>query len=679
MKIEFGRDICNNLATAETREWLLTNGIGGYAAGTISGLLTRRYHSLLMAALDPPLGRTLLLAKLDEDCHYQNRPYPLYGNRWADGTIAPQGYLHIERFYLNKGVVTWLYAFADVLLEKSIWMQQGENTTYIHYRLRRGKHPLTLAIKALVNYRDSHQNTWGDHWRMAIHPQPKGIQVQAFPDAVPFGLSCVRGQSKRYSPQPQWHIYPQWYYQFDLPREQYRGLPDRDDHLHAATVETKLRRGESLTLVASTQSTPNLEIPQVYEQRRNYSQQLIQWGTQAAPPSLSRLPDWIKSLLLAADQFIVDRTLPDDPEGKSIIAGYPWFGDWGRDTMISLPGLTLTTGRFDIARKILRTYSFYLDQGMLPNLFPDGTHEPAYNTVDAILWYFEALRAYWEATQDDALIVELFPKLAEVIDWHIRGTRYNIKLDPQDGLLQAGTPGEQLTWMDAKVEDWVVTPRNGKPIEVNALWYNALVLMAHWGRKFGRSYQRYEDQAAQTLRGFSRFWNPEKGYCFDVLDTPQGNDALLRPNQIFAVSLPVVTAAYGGMPLLMPQEQQKVVDIVARHLLTSHGLRSLAPYEENYIGIYGGDRIQRDGAYHQGTVWGWLIGHFIQAHWQVYHDLSQAKSFLDPMRDHLQSGCVGNLSEIFDGNAPHTPRGAFAQAWTVAEVLRIWFFLAKNN
>jgi predicted glycogen debranching enzyme len=383
----------------------------------------------------------------------------------------------------------------------------------------------------------------------------------------------------------------------------------------------------------------------------------------------------IRCLSLRADQFIVSRPTPDDPGGKSIIAGYPWFGDWGRDTMISLPGLTLATGRPDVARSILRTFARFVDRGMLPNRFPDEGETPrvAYNTVDATLWYFEAIRAYHAATGDDDLVRELFPVLQDIIDWHQRGTRYNIHVDPNDGLLYAGEAGVQLTWMDAKVGDWVVTPRIGKPVEINALWYNALRIMADFSRLVtGESVPSdvsYTTLADRVRSSFARFWNEAGGYGYDVIDGPGGDDASLRPNQLFAVSL--------HHSPLDADRQRAVVEVCARHLLTSHGLRSLAPNDPAYVGRYGGDQYQRDAAYHQGTVWGWLIGPFVSAHLRVYRDPALAQSYLAPLMHHLSDHGLGSISEIFDGDAPFAPRGCIAQAWSVAEVLRAWQEIAK--
>ncbi|GAL93835.1 amylo-alpha-1,6-glucosidase [Microcystis aeruginosa] len=645
VKLRFGRDICNYLPVAEKREWLVTNGIGGFAAGTVAGLLTRCYHGLLIAALAPPTQRTLLVTKIDESVQYNQKLYHLASNRWLGATIEPQGYINIESFHLEGTIPVWTFTCGDALLEKRIWMEQGENTTYTRYTYLRGNSPLTLNLTAFVNYRDFHGNTQGFNWQMAISPLEKGVRVIAYNHAVPFYLLISQGE-----------VFPAhiWYYRFDLAVERYRGLIDRENHLHGASFSATLKVGESVTIAASTRPDPNLDGQSSLESRYRYENSLIN----------PQQPPWIQQLTLAADQFIVSRPLRDQPEGKTIIAGYPWFGDWGRDTMISLRGLTLTTGRPAIARQILLTFSRYLDRGLLPNLLPDGGEMPEYNAVDAILWYFEAIRSYFNQTQDFEFLRTIYPALTEVIAWFRRGTRYNIHLD-DDGLIYAGEAGVQLTWMDAKVDDRVITPRIGKPVEINALWFNALKIMVQFAHYLGMDATDYEKMRKMTLKGFSRFWDDSLGYCYDVLDTDKGNDASLRPNQLFAVSLSVEE-------LLNFPQKKAIVDICTVKLLTSRGLRSLTTDHPDYRGVYSGDRLKRDSAYHQGTVWGWLLGAFIEAHLKVYRDPILAESFLTPMIDHLRDSCIGSLSEIFDGNAPFTPRGAFAQAWTVAEVLRVW-------
>jgi predicted glycogen debranching enzyme len=671
MSIEFGREICGNLDTAESREWLVTNGIGGFASGTVAGLLTRRYHGLLVAALKPPLGRTLLLAKLDETACYGNISYPLHTNRWADGTVGPNGYRHIEGFSLEGTVPVWRFACADALLEKRVWMQQGANTTYVQYTLRRGTEPLKLILKALVNYRDYHGSTHGNSWKMGVEKIAGGIKVTANPDAVPLYLLSDSFTGDSQASRGNTSAVHNWYYGFDLAKERYRGLSDKEDHLHVSTFQVTLNPKESLTFVASTEKQPDLNGEASLKLRRDREQKLIGFWKANRLPKTKETPPWIEHLVLAADQFIVDRPVATNPQGKTIIAGYHWFSDWGRDTMISLPGLTLTTGRPEVARSIFRTFAQYADRGMLPNRFPDASERPEYNTVDATLWYFEAIRAYYDATEDEDLLRELFPVLADIIDGHCQGTRYNIHLDATDGLLYAGEQGTQLTWMDAKVDDWVVTPRIGKPVEINALWYNALRAMAKFARRIGKPHQEYEVLAERTLIRFSRFWNKSCNYCYDVLDAPNGDDAALRPNQIIAVSLPESP--------LTPAQQKSVVDACSRMLLTSHGMRSLSPDHPQYQGNYGGNQHQRDGAYHQGTVWGWLLGPFVMAHLRVYKNPELARQFLEPMANHLTTHGVGSLSEIFDGDAPMTPRGCIAQAWTVAEVLRAWVGTSEGN
>lgn len=647
--IDFGREICGDLNAAERREWLVTNGIGGYASGTVAGLATRRYHGLLVAALQPPLGRTLLLSKLDETAAYLGRSYPLAANRWASGAVTPAGYGHNERFRLEGTTPVWSFACADALLEKRVWMQPGANTTYIRYDLRRASAPLALSIKALVNYRDYHALTRAGDWQMDIQPVAHGLRVTAFAGATPLYLLSEDAAAR-----PE----HQWYRDYFLSQEAYRGLDTLDDALDAGEFTARLEPGASLTLVASVEPAPNLDGREAYRLRQDYEQSLLQRA------DLPGAPPWIAQLVLAADQFIVRRPTPDDAEGRSVIAGYPWFGDWGRDTMISLPGLTLTTGRREVAASILRTFARYVDRGMLPNRFPDAGETPEYNTVDATLWYFEAIRAYHAATGDDDLLRQLYPALAEIIAWHQRGTRYHIHADEADGLLYAGEPGVQLTWMDAKVGDWVVTPRIGKPVEINALWYNALRSMADFARRLGQPAGEYDALVERAQIGFARFWNPAAGYCYDVLDGPAGDDPALRPNQLFAVSL--------SHSPLTHEQQVAVVEVCARELLTSHGLRSLTPGDPAYIGHYGGDGRQRDGAYHQGTAWGWLIGPFVTAHLRVHRDPAAARAFLAPFAHHLADHGLGSVSEIFDGDPPFTPRGCIAQAWSVAEVLRAW-------
>lgn len=652
--VDFGRTTCSNPDLSSQHEWLVTNGMGGYASGTVSGILTRRYHGLLIAALHPPLGQTLLVAKFDEIAAYGGRAYALGANRWAGDVIDPLGMLNLERFYLEGSAPVWQYACADALLEKRVWMAQGSNTTYVRYTLARATAPMTLEIKTLVNYRSHHQVTRVTDWAMGIDRVAHGLRITAHKDATPFFVLSDQAAAQ---------VQHMWYRGYALAVEAYRGLESQDDHLLAGTFSVQIQPGASVTLVLSTEADASLDGGAAYAAQRAHDADLLRQAGAPDPPAHGMLlPE--QQLILAADQFIVARPSADLPDGRTVMAGYPWFADWGRDTMIALPGLTLATGRPALAAQILRTFAGFVDQGMLPNRFPDAGDAPEYNTADASLWFFEAVRAAYLATEDRGLLADLFPVLQEIVAWHRRGTRYQIRVDRADGLLYAGVEGVQLTWMDAKVGDWVVTPRRGKPVEINALWYNALRIMAWAAETLGEPAQEYASWADQTQAGFARFWNPDLGYCFDVLDGPGGADASLRPNQLLAVSL--------SFSPLTPEQCKAVVDGCARHLVTSHGLRSLAPTDPAYIGHYAGDVAQRDGAYHQGTVWAWLMGPFVAAHLRVYQDPIAARSFLYPLLCHLSSHGLGSISEIFDGDPPFTPRGCFAQAWSVAELLRAW-------
>ena len=656
--VDFGREVCCDLAAAESREWLVTNGIGGYAFGTIAGHQTRSYHGLLVAAVQAPLGRTLLLAKLDETARYGTRQFELFTNRWADGTVAPNGYHNIERFHLEGTTPVWTFALDDALLEKRVFMQSGANTTYILYRLVRASAPVELSIKALTDYCQEHCVTSAPNQPMGVTPIERGLKVAVSDGAAPF---YVLSDSAAARPGGD------WYRNFDLAVERSRGLPDRTDHFFAGQFWATILPGGSLTIVASTEPNPSLNGEAAFAKRQTETRSLLDRFLAANAGPSARSSPAAQQLALAADQFIVARPLENASDARTILAGYPWFGDWGRDTMVALPGLCLATGRPWLARNILRTYSRFVSEGMLPNVLPRAGEAPLYNSVDAALWYFEAVRQYFDATSDIGLLHELFPALAGILAACMHGTRYHIHVDPADGLLFAGEPGMQLTWMDAKVGERVVTPRMGKPVEVNALWLNAASAMERFARTLGRPASRYENIAERARTGFARFWNPARQFCFDVIDDPgipDGNDATLRPNQIFAVSLPERA--------LSTEQQRAVVDVCTRELLTSFGLRSLGQGEAGHRGRYGGAPKERDAAYHQGTVWGWLLGPFVIAHLRLYQDTDLALSFLEPMFQHVKAAGLGTASEIFDGDAPFAPNGCVAQAWTVGETLRGW-------
>ncbi len=642
--------VCRDLAAAERREWWLANGRGGYAGGTLALSLTRRYHGLLVAPIDPPLGRVLVLAKADATLHADGADYPLFTNRWGSGAIVPEGYRLIDGFALDGSVPVWRFRCGGRVVEHRIWLEPGADTVCLAWRLVEGG-PARLSVTLLANGRDHHGDTWPDGFRPAVAADGARLSVAA---ANRFTLAIVATAGE---------MAPggEWYWDFDLPVERERGLGDRDAHLHVGDARLDLIPGEWAGLAASLAPNPDPDLAAALARRQAADRAVLDRAR-----DLAAAPDWVRRLALASDLYLVARPLADLPHGRSVIAGYPWFGDWGRDTMIALPGLCLATGRCDEARTILETFARFVDRGMLPNVFPEsGAAE--YNTADATLWYLEAWRAYAAASGDTAALKAVFPVLADIVAWHEKGTRYGIGVDPGDGLLRAGEPGVQLTWMDARVGDWVVTPRIGKPVEINALWFNALAAMAAMAERIGRDGSRYREAAARARAGFARYLRPDGAGLYDVLDGPDGDDASLRPNQIFAVSLwasPLDAAA-----------QRRVLEACSGELLTSVGLRSLAPSMPGYRGRITGGVAERDGAYHQGTVWAWLLGPYALAHYRVHGDAAAAQAVLAGIAPHLADAGLGQISEIFDGDPPHTPRGCPAQAWSVACVLEAWWRL----
>ncbi len=641
-----GRDICGDLGAAMAREWLVTNGIGGYASGTVAGAPTRGYHGLLVAALEPHPARTLLAAALLEEMEGASGRFELATLNWGGGITAPQGHRWLDSFRLEGAIPTWRFACGGDVLERRVWMEHGRNITRVEYRLAEGAAPVCLTLKALVDHRDHHGRTSADSWQPEVMIEGGRVVVLAWPGATPLHIEAEGAQAMPGTG---------WFRGFDLPRERERGLQDRQDHHHAASFTLTLAPGARVQVVLSA-GAPAAPDAAALARAQAREGGLLDAFAQTRPGA----PDWVRQLVLAADQFVIRR----GEAGHSVIAGYHWFADWGRDTMISLPGLALTTGRADIARSVLLTFAGFVDQGMLPNRFPDGGETPEYNTVDATLWFFDAIRKYHARTRDDATLVTLLPVMADIIAWHRRGTRFGIALDPRDGLLRAGEPGVQLTWMDARVAGREITPRIGKPVEVNALWYNALRTMAECSARLGRDAGDYASMAHAAREGFARFWNPAAQHCFDVLDGPEGDDATLRPNQILAASL---------RPELLPLDQRMaVVAACGRELLGPCGLRSLAPSHPDYRGAYGGDSAARDGSYHQGPVWGWLAGPFLEAHLAAGGSLDAARLRLEAMGREIHRQGLGTLNEIYEGDAPHAPRGCIAQAWSVAECLRAW-------
>jgi predicted glycogen debranching enzyme len=648
--IQFGKDTCGDLDAALRREWLETNGLGGFASSTIVGLNTRRYHGLLVAATKPPVGRLVLLSKLEETLFIDGQPFDLSANRYP-GAVHPQGFRYLKQFRLDP-FPTFTYEVEGIELEKAVFMVHGENTTVVQYELKKNNHPerpksLSLELRPLIAFRDYHSTT---HENGAINP---AVEERS-------GLATVTP----YQGLPSLHLAHNavelrktgdWYRHFEYAVERERGLDFSEDLFSPFVLRFDLRLRRQGSVIASMGQH---DVTQVAKHRQ------AEITRRRDAEMISPIEDsFARSLVAASDQYIVSRG-----EQKTVIAGYHWFSDWGRDTMIALPGLTLPTGKYEVARSILRTFAKHVDQGMLPNRFPDAGETPEYNTVDATLWFFEAARAYLAYTGDlDFVRDELYPVFGDIISWHARGTRYGIKVDAS-GLLSSGEPGVQLTWMDAKVGDWVVTPRRGKPVEIQALWYNALCIMEDLARRLGDepSQKRYRNMATVASWSFNRlFWNENAGCLYDVTNGAPP-DPSIRPNQIFAVSL--------THSMLSPERARSVVEKVKEHLLTPYGLRSLAPKDPHYRGRYTGGPAERDGAYHQGTVWPWLMGPFITAYVKVNGGSAvarrQASEWLAPLRDHLADGGLGHISEILDGSAPQRPAGCMAQAWSVAEVLR---------
>lgn len=654
--LTLGRQICGHWDGAASYEWLMTNGIGGYACGTVALANTRRYHGFLMASLTPPVQRTLLVAKIDLSVEYQGRKTDLSANEFADGTISPQGFVHLESFAILEGIPTWRFCVADALLQQTIFMAQGVNTSYLRLELIRGSAPMRVTLKPLVTYRDYHAQGRGAQ-EFQVDSEARACRIQAFAGARAYRLSSSDGA---------FTATPEWYWNFWHREEAQRGLDAAEDLFFPGTFSADLNPKVPLFFIATAEPAAPGAGGEVLK--------AIQDGTRTLSAALPENPPaWIRTLARASDQFIVRRGAAG-AAAVSIIAGYPWFADWGRDTMIALPGLATVLGRYDIAAGIFKTYARFVDRGMLPNRFPDLGEAPEYNTADATLWMFHALDDYLQARRDPELLGELFPVLVDIIHAHVHGTRYGIHVDANDGLLFAGERGTQLTWMDAKNGDQVFTPRAGKAVEINALWLNALSVMIRFADRVHDVAQKRFCEALLARAGanFERFWNEERACLYDVIDV-EGTDARddrVRPNQILAISLPYCT--------LPAAQMRAVVERCGQELLTSYGLRSLSPNGQGYVGHYAGHPYQRDAAYHMGTVWSWLLGPFARAHFRVFGDARLAQSLLDPIAEHVNSACLGTVSEIFDGDAPHTARGCFAQAWSVAEILRAWIYLERK-
>ena len=637
--IVVGRDACRDYARSSRLEWLETNGLGGFAMGTVSGAPTRRYHGLLVAALRPPVERHVLLSGLHEAIVAGGVEHPLFVTQYP-GALHPQGWRSIAEFRLDP-FPTWTFEAGGVRLEKRLFLVQGEDTAVVRYRTRGA---CRLRIGVFVAFRDYHALT---HRNPALDGtvREEGSSVRLRPYASLPELRIHHGGARV-------ERGGDWYLNVEYQRELERGLDYREDLWRACTLEIDLHSGGE-TFLAATLGDRRVDAPQAAALERAERERR---RTPYADPLVARLS-------AAADQFVVLRAdgLP------TIVAGYPWFTDWGRDTMISVPGLLVARGRLAEARDVVRGFLRHLDQGLVPNRFPDRGERPEYNTVDGTLWLFQAVHALEQARADPGFLAEIHPAVREILSWHERGTHHGIRVDPADGLLVAGDAGTQLTWMDARVGDRVVTPRHGKPVEVNALWYNALRLAARWAGALGHRAEATSlavraDRVAASFD--AAFWDPERGHLADVI-RPDGVDRRLRPNQLLAVSLP--------FSLLDPARRRSVVSAVERALATPYGPRTLAPGEPEYQPRYRGGPAERDGAYHQGVVWPWLVGPLVRARLAAFGrtrvNLDRGRAAVAPFSAHLEDACLGQVSEILEAEAPFLPAGAPAQAWSVAALL----------
>ncbi len=608
--------------------------------GTVAGTLTRRYHGLLIAAVDPPAVRRLCVARLDLDVTYDGVTYALSTNRWASGALAPQGYRYVEAFVLADGLPAWTYALGDALLEMTLAMPLGVDATAIVLRALRARSPLAIRGRLVVADRDHHGG-----------PLP---EIAAFTPALADGGATITlpaaGRTLHvFAPGAGCTLAAERYAGYRLPRETERGLQDVDDYAHLLDLTWELPPNEECGVVVTLDPSVPRDARSIERTRRAAN---VMRANAQPTPLLGRLA-------IAADAFVASRC---DGAGTTIVAGYPWFTDWGRDAMIALPGLLIATRRARDAAAVLRTFAAHESGGLIPNRFPDAGGDAEYNTIDASLWFIEAVRAYVAATDDVALLRELYPVVQAIVDGYTSGTRFGIGV-ADDGLVRGGADGVQLTWMDAKVDGRVITPRRGKPIEINALWYNALRACASFAQRLERQSTAFDASADRVAVAMQRFWNAERGWCYDVLDGPDGDDPSLRPNQLFAVSLHA--SAFDA------ERARAIVDVCASRLWTSMGPRTLAPGDPAYHGTYGGSPAVRDGAYHQGTAWPWLLGPFVRAHLRAYDDKDRSRTFVAPLIDALDAGALGTLAEIADGDPPHAPRGCPAQAWSVGELIAV--------
>ncbi|MEO5674004.1 MAG: amylo-alpha-1,6-glucosidase [Chitinophagales bacterium] len=644
MNLSAGKEILHNYAEAIQHEWLETNGLGGFASSTVIGCNTRRYHGLLTAATNPPVGRMSLISRLDETILIGDNKFELGCNNYGD-TICPNGNQFLESFSKNY-FPEFIYEAGGVRLEKTIAMVHGENTTLIRYKVLRADRPFRMELLPLISVCDYHSLMRSNENINRFAIAGNGVlKIRAYPDTPEIFI---------YVPGAGFISTPDWYFHFNYEAEKLRGLDYVEDLFSHGKFIVNLKGGDVLEIILSTENPDGRKAHQLFAYEQTRREKVVK----------NFLYDnTVQALVLAADQFVVRR----EQNLKTVIAGYHWFTDWGRDTMISLPGLCLVTNRFSDAKKILSAFANSVSMGMLPNRFQEYGEKAEYNNVDGTLWFFIAVYRYLLATRDQAFVTgEILPVLKDIIEWHYKGTRYKIHAD-RDELLFSGETGIQLTWMDAKAGDWVVTPRTGKAVEVNALWYNALCIYALLLKLNGekKAAEIFAEKSRVVKKNFRKlFWNETTGYLNDVINN-ELTDSTLRPNQLFALGL--------CFPLIKGEKAIRVLKTVREKLYTPVGLRTLSPGHPEYKGEYAGNQKQRDAAYHQGTVWSWLLGIYIDALMKSGRKSSirVAIKVIEDFKSHLAKAGISSISEIFDGDEPHTPRGCVAQSWSVAEILRV--------
>jgi 4-alpha-glucanotransferase len=681
----------------DTREWLLTNGLGSFASGTVCDARTRTYHGWLMAALEPPGQRTLLLSHVDASLEVAGENWALSTNFWNGGTkIEPLGYQLLQSFEIDP-VPKWVWGQEHWQLTRQLLMPYGLvggqrqqaggekldlascplplayeaqfcNRVLIQYRYE-GSEVATLRLRPIIGDRDFHHQQSANEelqFSQLIGSQQIYLQgIKAGQVGMPWLLRWSAGD---------YHPEGVWYWNYYYPEEHRRGLGDKEDFYSPGYLTILMHPGAALTLEARVgwpeSALPELNSQSFEEAMRSDEERQSQLFA-LVPLTVESKQDMIwRQLLRAGDQFIAYRA---SIGGPTVIAGYPWFNDWGRDTLIALPGLALATGRFALAKGLLETFGSYCRDGLIPNTFPDTSAEPIYNSIDASLWWIETLGLYLEATQDWDFLTQQYPVVRKIYKALTAGTLYNIRVDAADGLLTWDAPNVALTWMDVVIDGHPVTPRRGKPVEINALWYSALCWTSQWTQKLvtdatvdtvrlSNHARRYAQQAQQVKTSLQKFWNPERNYFYDTIEPDDRRDARIRPNAVLALSL-----YHCGFPKVLAR---RVLQVAGDRLLTPYGLRSLDPADPDYISYYSGNQLHRESAYHQGTVWSWLIGPFIRA-WKRFYDTEPIPGDWQPLLDHVQQqACLGSISEIFDGDPPHSPQGAIAQAWSVAELIR---------